>query len=63
MLLAGAFMPAGAATAGRARWINRSLRDPGMLFRWSAMTKNIINRGGIWGGFWRYPDYQHFELH
>ena len=45
------------------RWINRSLRDPGMLFRWSAMTKNIINRGGIWGGFWRYPDYQHFELH
>ncbi|HEX5967331.1 MAG TPA: M15 family metallopeptidase [Intrasporangium sp.] len=44
------------------RWINRSLRDPGMLFRWSAMTKNIINRGGTWGGFWRYPDYQHFEL-
>ncbi|WP_353508803.1 M15 family metallopeptidase [Intrasporangium sp.] len=26
-------------------------------------TKNIINRGGIWGGSWRYPDYQHFELH
>lgn len=44
------------------RWIDRSLRDPGMLFGWSAMTKNIINRGGVWGGYWRYRDYQHFEL-
>ncbi|MFC7595157.1 M15 family metallopeptidase [Terrabacter sp. GCM10028922] len=44
------------------RWINRNLRDPGMIWSWSTITKQVISRGGIWGGYWTYKDYQHFEL-
>ena len=44
------------------RWINRELRDPGMIWGWSTITKQVISRGGIWGGYWTYRDYQHFEL-
>ncbi|GAB3082061.1 M15 family metallopeptidase [Intrasporangium mesophilum] len=44
------------------RWVNRSLRDRGMLFAWSTLTRQIVSRGGIWGGYWPNPDYQHYEL-
>ena len=44
------------------RWINRSLRDPGMIWSWSTITKQVISRGGVWGGYWTYKDYQHFQL-
>lgn len=43
-------------------WINRSVRYAGMLFASSTLTRQIIARGGIWGGNWSDPDYQHFEL-
>ncbi|MCU1536995.1 MAG: family peptidase [Humibacillus sp.] len=44
------------------RWTNRSLRDAGMIFSWSTITKQVVSRGGVWGGYWTYKDYQHFEL-
>jgi len=44
------------------RWINRNLRDVGMIWSWSTITKQVISRGGIWGGYWTYKDYQHFQL-
>ena len=43
-------------------WIDRSRRDAGMIFSWSTPTKYVVNNGGRWGGFWYFPDYQHFEL-
>jgi hypothetical protein len=44
------------------RWVNRKLRDPGMIWSSSTITRQVVSRGGIWGGWWRYKDYQHFEL-
>ena len=44
------------------RWINRNLRDVGMIWSWSTITRQVISRGGIWGGYWTYKDYQHFQL-
>ena len=44
------------------RWINRNLRDVGMIWSWSTITKQVISRGGVWGGYWTYKDYQHFQL-
>jgi hypothetical protein len=44
------------------RWVNRSLRDVGMIWGSSTITRQVISRGGIWGGYWTYRDYQHFEL-
>jgi len=44
------------------RWVDRTLRDPGMIFSAWTITRQVISRGGIWGGNWSYKDYQHFEL-
>jgi hypothetical protein len=44
------------------RWVDRSLRDTGMIFRTWTITRQVISRGGVWGGNWYYKDYQHFEL-
>jgi len=44
------------------RWINRKLHDPGMIWGSSTITRQVISRGGVWGGYWSYKDYQHFEL-
>ena len=44
------------------RWINRKLHDPGMIWASSTITKQVVSRGGVWGGYWSYKDYQHFEL-
>jgi hypothetical protein len=44
------------------RWVNRNLRDPGMIFSSWTITRQVISRGGVWGGNWYYKDYQHFEL-
>lgn len=44
------------------RWIDRSLRDAGMVRASSAITRAVLARGGTWGGAWGNPDYQHYEL-
>ena len=44
------------------RWVDRSLRDAGMVRSSSAITRAVLARGGIWGGAWGNPDYQHYEL-
>jgi hypothetical protein len=43
-------------------WIDRTRRDHGMLFTGSPLVTQVLARGGIWGGSWANPDYQHVEL-
>ncbi len=43
-------------------WIDRSKRDAGMVSSSSTITRQVIERGGIWGGTWVGPDYQHYEF-
>ncbi|MDN5766411.1 MAG: M15 family metallopeptidase [Humibacillus sp.] len=45
-----------------ARWIDRSLGDPGMIRSSSTITRAVLAAKGTWGGRWADPDYQHFEL-
>lgn len=43
-------------------WQNRSLNDPGMLFKDTSLTRGMTRNGYTWGGTWVNPDYQHFQM-
>ncbi|TDD13851.1 M15 family peptidase [Kribbella turkmenica] len=40
---------------------NRSVSRPGMLYASSTASKALVAQGYLWGGYWRKPDYQHFQ--
>lgn len=44
------------------KWIDRSLNDPGMLFKDTSLTRGLTRNGYTWGGTWVNPDYQHFQM-
>ncbi|WP_083283224.1 M15 family metallopeptidase [Humibacillus sp. DSM 29435] len=44
------------------RWIDRSVDDVGVIRSSSTITRALLRSGGIWGGTWADPDYQHFEV-
>lgn len=44
------------------KWVDRSVDDAGMVRSSSTFTKGVREAGGIWGGVWGNPDYQHYEL-
>jgi hypothetical protein len=44
------------------RYFDRSRRRPGMAVAGGVLVAAFEARGWSWGGRWRSPDYQHFEL-
>jgi hypothetical protein len=41
---------------------NRANSELGMIHKYDACYNAFISRGWSWGGFWKNPDYQHFEF-
>lgn len=52
----GYFEPQNAAA-----YLDRSRTDPGLLHDGDPAERVFTDRGWQWGGYWRTPDYQHFE--
>jgi len=52
----GYFEPQNAAA-----YLDRSRTDPGLLHGGDPAERIFTDRGWQWGGYWRTPDYQHFE--
>jgi hypothetical protein len=52
----GYFEPRNAAA-----YLDRSRTDPGLLHSGDPAERAFTDRGWQWGGYWRTPDYQHFE--
>lgn len=44
-----------------APWADRSNRRPGMIYGGDVTVEAFAARGWAWGGYWRSPDYQHFD--
>ncbi|QLL08775.1 M15 family metallopeptidase [Mycobacterium vicinigordonae] len=52
----GYFEPQNAAV-----YLDRGRTDPGLLHDGDPAERAFTDRGWQWGGYWRTPDYQHFE--
>jgi hypothetical protein len=52
----GYFEPQNAAA-----YLDRSRTDPGIIHGGDPAEQVFTERGWQWGGYWRTPDYQHFE--
>jgi hypothetical protein len=52
----GYFEPQNAAA-----YLDRSRTDPGLIHGGDPAERAFTDRGWQWGGYWRTPDYQHFE--
>ena len=52
----GYFEPQNAAA-----YLDRSRTDPGVLHNGDPAVQAFTDRGWHWGGYWKTPDYQHFE--
>lgn len=52
----GYFEPRNAAV-----YLDRSRTDPGLIHGGDPAERAFTDRGWQWGGYWRTPDYQHFE--
>jgi hypothetical protein len=52
----GYFEPENAAA-----YLDRSRTDPGLIHSGDPAEQVFTERGWQWGGYWRAPDYQHFE--
>jgi D-alanyl-D-alanine carboxypeptidase len=52
----GYFEPQNAAA-----YLDRSRTDPGLLHNGDPAVRIFTDAGWRWGGYWRTPDYQHFE--
>ena len=56
LYVGGYFEPQNAAD-----YLDRSRTDPGVLHSGDPAEHVFTDRGWQWGGYWRTPDYQHFE--
>lgn len=56
LYVTGYFEPRNAAA-----YLDRSRTDPGLIHGGDPAEQVFSERGWQWGGYWRTPDYQHFE--
>ena len=56
LYVTGYFEPENAAA-----YLDRSRTDPGLIHGGDPAERAFTDRGWQWGGYWRTPDYQHFE--
>ncbi|OBK30687.1 peptidase M15 [Mycobacterium asiaticum] len=56
LYVSGYFEPRNAAA-----YLDRTRTDPGLIHGGDPAERVFTDRGWQWGGYWRTPDYQHFE--